>query len=120
MDEGCSSSPHAPVEILQSWGVASARNTSGCLVDGADSEYLYDVPIGPLVVRWDLVSQRRVIQFQAHSDLVTCARKSPNGCLIASSSYSGGVKLWSPQWACLDSILAPMESQFHVRQIFIK
>lgn len=107
------------IEIIQSWGVASARNCSGCLVhpDSAaesEHEHLYDVPIGPSMVRWDVISQKRVKQFQAHSDLITCLRKSPDGAVIASSSYSGEVKIWSPQWVCLDSTKAPVESQFHV------
>lgn len=120
----------APLEVVQSWGVASARNTSGFPVspsaalvagsgcrDGRTTEYLYDVPIGPSIIRWDLTSQERLMQFQAHSDLVTCARKSPDQSLIASSSYSGGVKLWSPQWACLACTTVPMESLFHVSYI---
>ena len=122
LEGGCfaSATPsNAAVDILQSWGVASARSTSGFPVfSGAagscDSEYLYDVPIGPSVVRWDLTSQKRVMQFQAHTDLVTCARKSPDQTLIASSSYSGDVKLWSSQWVCFAKTKAPMESQFHV------
>lgn len=109
-----------PVEVLQSWGVASARHSSGCLVHsgseptGSASEHLYDVPLGPCVVRWDLTTKKRLMQFQAHSDLIISARKSPDGSLIASSAYSGGVRLWSPEWVCLDSARAPMESQFHV------
>lgn len=118
------SSPAPSVDILQSWGVGSARNTAGCLVlpeagaastDG-DTEFLYDVPLGCSVVRWDLTGQKRLLQFQAHSDLVMCARRSPDGRLIASSAYSGGVKLWSSEWTCLDSTTAPIESQFHVRR----
>ena len=123
MAADCASLPSPSIEILQSWGVASARISSGCPVQPLDSpsgstaEHLYDVPLGPLVVRWDLLSHKRVLQFQAHSDLVMCARRSPDGSLIASSAYSGGVKLWSPQWVCQDSTQAPMQSQFHVSQL---
>ena len=120
------SSACIPVEILQSWGVASARHTSGTLVHPEpsnlfgsygttnDPEYLYDVPIGLSVVRWDLMSKKRLMQFQAHSDLVTCTRKSPDGTLIASSSYNGDVRLWTAQWECMDSIRGPEESHHHV------
>lgn len=109
--------PSPSIEILQSWGVASARNTSGGRVhspSGSETEHLYDVPLGPSVVRWDVQNHHRVLQFQAHSDLIMCARQSPDGLLIASSGYSGSVKLWSSEWTCLDSTLAPMQSQFHV------
>ena len=80
----------------------------------SDAEHIYEVPIGLSIVRWDLTSRKRLMQFQAHSDLVTCARRSPDEALIASSSYSGGVKVWSPQWHCLATAMAPVESQFHV------
>ena len=116
------------LEILQSWGVGSGRNASGFPIptpsaglrdpatsgDSRDTEYLYDIPLGPSIIRWDLASQERLMQFQAHPDLVTCARKSPDQTMIASSSYSGGVKVWSSKWVCLASSTAPMESQFHV------
>lgn len=113
------------IEVLQSWGIASARHSSGCTVHpgpgsdfhaGSSSEHLLDVPLGPSVVRWDLSTGSRLMQFQAHSDLIISARKSPDSRLIASSAYSGGVKLWSPEWACLDSTTVPVESQFHVSQ----
>jgi WD40 repeat protein len=159
--------PSASLEIVQSWGVASARNTSGFPVYPTDlaagalalcevsstsrlsgrlssrlsgtsrvsscsrlsntssrdsrnlgvTEYLYDIPIGPSVVRWDLAAQKRVMQFQAHPDLVACARKSPDLTMIASSCYDGGVKVWSPKWECLASTVAQGESQFHVSNV---
>lgn len=73
-----------PIKICQSWGVASARNTSSCNVPSkishpvSSSEYWFDVPIGPSVIRWDVRSQSRLLQFQAHSDLITCMRLSPD------------------------------------------
>lgn len=69
------------IKICQSWGVASARNTSSCIVPSKTShsvEYWFDVPIGPSVIRWDVKSQSRLLQFQAHSDLITCMRLSPD------------------------------------------
>lgn len=140
----------APIfEVVQSWGVASARHTSGCLVyphpspsltdDGgkkkdlsisssrspplplqdchADTEYLFDVPIGPSIVRWDFQTRRRALQFQAHCDVVTSMRMSRDRSYIATSCFSGEVKLWSPQWVCLDHVTAPMSSQHHVGEI---
>ena len=120
------------IEVLQSWGIATARHFSGRVVcppssstDPSSSsttstdnttEHLYDVPLGPSVVRWDLTTSKRLLQFQAHSDLIMSVRNSPDGCYIASSAYSGGVKLWSREWACLDSVSGPMESQFYVSE----
>ena len=140
----------APIfHMVQTWGVASARHTSGCVVydssnpqlkDGdklvsstssgptqknfdesneclSQTEYLFDVPIGPSVVRWDFRTKKRVVQFQAHIDAVTSMRMSPDRRYIATSCYSGEVKLWTPQWVCLDHVIAPMTSQHHVRAI---
>lgn len=116
-------------KMIQSWGVASARHTSGTVVypqvksddigastfsRGDDTEQLLDVPLGPSVVRWDIRSKVRCLQFQAHRDLVTCMRMSPNKLLIATSCYSGEVKLWDSSWKCLDEVNAPMASQHHV------
>ena len=47
-----------------SWGVASARHTSGVVVRDGESPYLFDAPLGPSVVRWDLKGEERVRQFQ--------------------------------------------------------
>lgn len=142
----------APIfHMVQSWGVASARHTSGCVVyepsntqlrDGGkvhegnlassspgptqknslesdaclvQTEYLFDVPIGPSVVRWDFKTKKRVVQFQAHCDAVTSMRMSPDRRYIATACFSGEVKLWTPQWVCLDHVTAPMKSQHHVR-----
>ena len=136
-------------DVVQSWGVASARHTSGCLVyprpspsltdDGSkrkdpfisssppppppsqdycvDTEYVFDVPIGPSIVRWDFQTRKRVLQFQAHCDVVTSMRMSLDQHYIATSCFSGEVKLWSPQWACIDHVTAPMSSQHHVGEI---
>ena len=121
----------AHFQMIQSWGVASARHTSGCLVYPShpssghtesspntsgqnDTEQLFDVPIGPSIIRWDLQTKKRLLQFQAHSDLVTCMRMSPDKRFIATSCFSGEVKLWNTQWVCLDQVTAPMGSQHHV------
>ena len=48
----------------RSWGVASARHTSGVVVRDGESPYLFDAPLGPSVVRWDLRDEERVCQFQ--------------------------------------------------------
>ena len=141
-------------DVVQSWGVASARHTSACLVyplahpsssltvddcskkendasfsspppsqgcsvTCADTEYLFDVPIGLSIVRWNFETRRRMLQFQAHCDVVTSMRMSPDRSYIATSCFSGEVKLWSPQWACLDHVTAPMSSQHHVGEIKI-
>ena len=137
----------APIfDVIQSWGVASARHTSGCVVYPEESasgqlqhghltssspsssslvddnkcgsiqtEYLFDVPIGPSIIRWDFETKKRLLQFQAHCDAVTSMRMSPDRRYIATSCFSGEVKLWSPRgWACLDHVTAPMMSQHHV------
>ena len=134
------SSSGTPIfHVIQSWGVASARHTSGCVVYPESSsgnqsehlstssstsdnpngccintEYLFDVPIGPSIIRWDFKTKKRVLQFQAHCDAVTSMRMSPDRRYIATSCFSGEVKLWSPQWVCLDHVTAPMMSQHHV------
>ena len=118
--------------MIQSWGVASARHTSATVVypqetschgdvqdtstcsHDDDTEQLLDVPLGLSIIRWDIRSNVRRLQFQAHRDLVTCMRMSPNKLLIATSCYSGEVKLWDSSWKCLDEVNAPMASQHHV------
>ena len=102
-------------QMIQSWGIASARHTSGRTVPPTgDTEFLFDVPLGASIVRWDIQNQTRVLQFQAHCDLVTCMRVSPDLQYVATSCHSGGVKLWSVGWECVGEAMAPMESQFHV------
>ena len=110
------------IQIVQSWGIASARHTSGCTVSlpsratthDTATEFLFDAPLGPSIVRWDIVNQTQVLQFQAHRDLVTCMRASPDRQLVATSCYSGGVRLWSVGWECVGDVTAPMASQHHV------
>ena len=70
--------------------------------------------MGLSIVRWNVQSQTWVLQFQAHHDLVTCMRVSPDLQYVATSCHSGGVKLWSMEWECVGEVMAPMESQFHV------
>ncbi len=111
-----------PIQVLQSWGVASARHTSGGVVPSntlpsQGTEFLFDAPIGPSIVRWDIAKQHRVSgqYFQAHRDLVTCMRRSPSGRYVVTSCYSGGVRLWKGEgWELLDKTEAPMASQHHV------
>ena len=50
-----------------SWGVASARHVSGVVVRGEESPFLFDAPLGPSVVRWDLQKEEITTQFQARS-----------------------------------------------------
>ena len=108
------------LRVLQSWGIASARHTSGTIVlpsSTEDTEFLFDVPIGPNIVRWDIAKQQRVTsqQFQVHCDLVTCMRRSPSGYYVATSCYGGGVRLWrGNEWECLATTKAPMASHHHV------
>ena len=47
-----------------SLGVASARHVSGLKVKGKDSKYLFDAPLGPSVIRWDLEKGERTRQYQ--------------------------------------------------------
>ena len=127
----------ANAKVLQSWGVASSRQPSGCTVGGSrhsyssaqsqqhqdsehqdsehqDSEHRYDIALGPSVVRWDIINQKRLLQFQAHGDIITGLSKSPDGDLIVTASYSGEVKLWTSEWVCLAEDTAPIASQHYV------
>ena len=72
------------------------------------------VCVGPSIVRWDVRSGERVWQFQAHKDVVTSMRKSHDLRWVATSCYSGEVKLWSEEWGCVDVVTAPMGCQHHV------
>lgn len=93
---------HAPV----SYGRKVTHLLQGC--------FRLFPPQGPLVVRWDMKSQRRRVQFQAHRDAVMCMLRSPSGELVVTTSYSGGVRLWSGDWECLCEAAAPMAYQSHV------
>ncbi len=55
------------IEPKCSFGVASARHVSGLVVKDEDSPYLFDAPLGPSVVRWDLRNGERLQQFQVSS-----------------------------------------------------
>lgn len=67
--------------VQRSWGVASARHTSGIVVRNADSPYLFDAPLGPSVVRWDLKKNERVKQFQVRTRDYQC-------CTVSSTSIT--------------------------------
>ncbi len=54
-----------------SLGVASARHVSGLVVKGENSRYLFDAPLGPSVVRWNLEKGERSFQFQVMERSIT-------------------------------------------------
>ena len=72
------------------------------------------VCVGLSIVRWDVRSGERVWQFQAHKDVVTSMRRSHDLRWVATSCYSGEVKLWNEEWRCVDVVTAPMGCQHHV------
>ena len=97
-----------------SWGVASARHVSGLSVNYVP--FTFDAPLGPSVVRWDLKRGERIMNFQAHSDLIVCMRYSPNNQFIATASTGGEIKVWSSSsWEMLAETVSPIDSLFHVR-----
>lgn len=54
----------AGLKLAQSWGLASARHTSGFVPPVCQSPYMIDVPLGPSVARWNVKAGEREIQFQ--------------------------------------------------------
>lgn len=59
------------LRVKCSFGVASARHVSGVVVSEPKSQYLFDAPLGPSVVRWEIKSGERLKQFQVivkHND----------------------------------------------------
>ena len=61
----------------RSFGVASARHTSGIVVKHEESPYLLDVPLGPSVIRWDLQKNERIKEFQVKLRLCMCVPVRP-------------------------------------------
>lgn len=47
-----------------SFGVASARHVSGLVVKGQTSQFLFDAPLGPSVIRWEINQGERLQQKQ--------------------------------------------------------
>ena len=52
------------LKISQSWGIASARHTSGIVPVASTSSYVFDVPLGPSVARWNVKNGEKEYQFQ--------------------------------------------------------
>ena len=50
--------------VQKSWGVASARHVSGLSVKNEETPYLFDAPLGPSIVRWNVKTGERVFEFQ--------------------------------------------------------
>lgn len=104
------------IDMLQSWGIASARNTSGVVLpreDGSAPGY-FDVPQGPSLVRWDIVCHKKLWAFQPHGDAVFCMRLSPNGRYIVTLSYGGEIGIWNARYSCLFKGAAECSSLHHV------
>lgn len=47
-----------------SWGVASARHISGLTVKEGETPYLFDAPLGPNIIRWNVEKCHRMFEFQ--------------------------------------------------------
>lgn len=104
------------ISVLQSWGIASARNTSGVVLpreDGSAPGY-FDVPQGPSLVRWDILRQKKLWAFQPHGDAVFCMRLSPDGKCIVTLSYGGEIGIWDASYSCLFKGAAECSSLHHV------
>ena len=54
----------AGLQLSRSWGIASARHTSGVVPTARESPHLLDVPLGPSVARWNVKSGEKEHQFQ--------------------------------------------------------
>ena len=54
----------AELKLSQSWGIASARHTSGIVPVVRTSSYLFDVPLGPSIARWNVKNGEKEWQFQ--------------------------------------------------------
>ena len=95
------------------WGVVSLRQCAGfpaSVLDEEESSYF--APLGASVVRWDISTGRRTLNFQAHNDLITCMEYSKAAGIILTASYSGEIKLWSKSWEVLFSVQAPFPGLF--------
>ena len=108
----------AKLKVLKSWGIASARHTSGIVLprEVSSTPGYFDVPQGPSLVRWDILKKKKLWSFQPHDDAVFCHRLSPNGRYIVTLSYSGQVGVWNTIYDKLYSMnRAECTSLHHVR-----
>ena len=103
------------LHVNSSYGIASARHCT--CVQHPEAQYVFDVPIGMSVCRWEMDSAKRSLFFQAHSDAIMGMRASPNIKYIVTASYSGEVKIWSMDWKLLATQQAPTESVSYVSQL---
>ncbi|XP_047124837.1 uncharacterized protein LOC105848395 isoform X1 [Hydra vulgaris] len=79
------------LSIKNCWGVASLRQSVGF---PACEEYEYFAPLGSCIVCWNIVLHKKVLQFQAHSDLIVVMSKS-KADFVLTVSYCGEIKLWT-------------------------
>ena len=80
--------------VESSWGVGTFRQTAGYPSLDAH-KYHYDCPLGASIVRWDIENQKRLLSFQAHSEMITSMIRHPNQDIGLTVSYNGEVKLWN-------------------------
>lgn len=107
------------ISVLQSWGIASARHTSGVVLpreDGSAPGY-FDVPQGPTLVRWDILRKKKLWAFQPHGDAVFCMRLSPDRRCIVTLSYGGEIGVWDTSYSCLYRGGAECSSLHHVSKL---
>ena len=107
------------ISTLQSWGIASARHTSGVVLpreDGSAPGY-FDVPQGPNLVRWDILRRKKMWAFQPHGDAVFCMRLSPDRRCIVTLSYGGEIGIWDTSYSCLYKGCAECSSLHHVSKL---
>ena len=53
------------ISVRKSWGIASARHTSGIVPRVLDGKKrVFDAPLGPSIIRWDVEKQDRDLDFQ--------------------------------------------------------
>ena len=95
-----------------SFGIASARHCTCVQRPGA--KYVFDVPLGMSVCRWEMESTKRSLSFQAHNDAIMGMRASPDNKWIATASYGGEVKIWNIDWELLATQQTPAESVSYV------
>jgi WD40 repeat protein len=48
---------------------------------------------------WNVGTGEKLYQFRGHKDIITSLAFSPDGKLLASSSWYGKIKLWNPKTA---------------------
>ena len=104
------------LDSVASWGIASARHTSGVVSSRESRQYpgYFDAPRGTDLVRWDVILKEPVRSFQAHSDAIFCMRSSPNKKFIVTLSYGGEIKVWDTDYRLLHSDVTDFDSLHHV------